>query len=99
MTTEIGKSLLEAIRSKDVQEALTQVQQFTANMRDATVGADYVKWISEPVNLTEVHKALVEDLGVPPRLLAIKRMLMSRPQRAALLLRAIENSLVRLSNE
>jgi len=88
--SEFGKTLLETIKSKDVLNTITQVQQYKENMRDVTVGADYVTWISEPVNLTLVHKALAEDLGVPPRVLAIRRAQMSRPQRAYLLVQAME---------
>lgn len=88
--TEFATQLLETIKSKDALKSMTQVQQYKENMRDATVGADYVTWISEPANLTLVHKALAEDLGVPPRVLAIKRVLMSRPQRAYLLVQAME---------
>lgn len=95
---EFGKVLLETIKSKDVQLVITQVQQFKENMRDATVGADYVTWITEPANLTLVHKALAEDLGVPPRAMAIKRVLMSRTQRAVLLVQAMELAVKRVYN-
>lgn len=88
--TEFAEQLLETIKSKDALKSMTQVQQYKENMKDATVGADYVTWISEPVNLTRVHQALAEDLGVPPRVMAIKRVLMSRPQRAYLLVQAME---------
>jgi hypothetical protein len=88
--TNLGSTLLESIKSKDAQQALTQVQQFKENMRNTTVGADYVMWITEPVNLTSVHKALAEDLSVPPRLLAIRRAAMNRTQKAVLLVQAIE---------
>ena len=87
---DAGTKLLETINSKDVQQSYTQVQQFKEKMRDATVGADYVLWITEPANLTRVHKALAEDLQVPQRLLAIKRVAMSRTQKAVLLVQAIE---------
>ena len=87
---EAGDLLLEAIKSKDAQKFVTQVQQFKEGMKDTTVGADYVVWITEPVNLTRVHKALAEDLGVPPRALAIKRVLMSRTQKAVLLTQTME---------
>ena len=96
MTNDIGSPLLEAINSKDAQQALTQVQQFRDNMRNVTVGADYVMWITEPVNLTSVHKALAEDLNVPPRLLAIRRSVMNRTQKAVLLVQAIELALKRV---
>jgi hypothetical protein len=65
-------------------------------MRNTTVGADYVSWISEPVNLTRAHKALAEDLGVPPRAMAIKRVLMSRTQKAVLLTQAMEIAIKRV---
>mgnify|MGYP007082043438 FL=1 len=98
MTTakESGELLLETIKSKDVLKSITQIQQFKASMRDVTVGADFVTWISEPVNLTRVQKALAEDLGVPPRAMAIKRVLMSRPQRASLLVQAMEIAIKRV---
>jgi hypothetical protein len=89
-TINSGEMLLEAIRRKDVQDTITKIQQFKEGMRDTTVGADYVAWISEPANLTRVHKALAEDLGVPPRAMAIKRMQMTRTQKAVLLVQAME---------
>ncbi|HEY6437920.1 MAG TPA: hypothetical protein VIY47_15125 [Ignavibacteriaceae bacterium] len=91
-----GKELLETINSKDVQKSLTQVQQYREKMKDNTVGADFVNWISEPVNLTSVHKALAEDLGVPPRAMIIKRVAMSRTQRAMLLVQAMEGAIKRV---
>lgn len=87
---EFGEKLLEIISSKDALKSMIAVQQFKENMKNATVGADYIKWISEPANLTRVHKALAEDLGVPPRAMAIKRVLMSRTQRAVMLVQAME---------
>lgn len=87
---EFGEILLEVINSKDASKSMATVQQFRDRMRDVTVGADYVMWISEPANLTRVHKALAEDLGVPPRAMAIKRVLMSRTQRAVMLVQAME---------
>lgn len=93
---EFGELLLETIKSKDALKSMTTIQQFKDSMRDTTVGADYVMWISEPVNLTRVHKALAEDLNVPPRAMAIKRVLMSRTQRAVLLVQAMELAVKRV---
>lgn len=87
---DFGKELLETIKSKDAQASITKVQQYREMMKDVTVGTDFVLWITEPVNLTSVHKALADDLGVPPRVLAIRRALMSRTQKAVLLTQAIE---------
>lgn len=94
--TESGELLIQLIKSKDAFKSFTQVQQFKECMKDATVGTDYVVWISEPVNLTRVHKALAEDLGVPPRMLAIKRIAMSRTQKAVLLMHAMEIAIRRV---
>ena len=93
MTTtaiDFGNTLLQTIKSKDAQKSYDLIQQFRENMRDTTVGADYVIWISEPANLTLVHKALADDLNVPPRLLAIKRVSMSRTQKSVLLGQAMD---------
>jgi hypothetical protein len=93
---EFGETMLSTINSKDVLKSVTQIQQYKENMRDTTVGADYVVWISEPVNLTRVHKALAEDLNVPPRAMMIKRVLMSRTQKAVLLVQAMEIAIKRV---
>lgn len=87
---EFGQELLETIKGKDVQQTVAKIQQFREGMKDTTVGADYVLWITEPVNLTSVQKALAEDLEVPQRVLAIRRAVMSRTQKAVLLIQAME---------
>lgn len=96
MVSDFSKDLLEAINSKDAQASLTKVQQFREKMKDATVGSDFVLWITEPANLTLVHKALADDLGVPPRLLAIRRVSMNRTQKAVLITQAIELAIKRV---
>lgn len=93
---EFGQELLDTIKSKDAQKSVSMIQQFREGMKDTSVGADYVLWITEPVNLTSVHKALADDLGVPPKLLAIRRAVMSRTQKAAMLILAIENGIKRI---
>jgi len=95
---EAGDLLLEAIHSKDAEKTLTQVQQFRDGMKDKTVGTDYVIWISQPANLTKVHKSLAEDLNVPPRAMAIKRVMTNRTQRAVLLIQAIEVAIKKVHN-
>ncbi len=85
-----GEEMLLIINSKDAQKSIEKIRQFKENMKDTTVGVDYVIWISEPVNLTRVQRALAEDLDVPPRAMMIKRVLMSRTQRSVLLIQAME---------
>lgn len=94
--SESGELLLETIKSKDARKSVEGVQQFKECMRDAEIGASYVTWISEPVNLTRIHKALTEELEVPSRAMAIKRVLMSRTQKAVLLVQAMEIAIARV---
>lgn len=93
---EFGELLLETIKTKDAQKSIEKVQQFRENMKNVLIGADYVLWISEPVNLTKVQKALTEELNIPQRAMVIKRVLMSRTQRAVLLIQAIEMAIKRV---
>jgi hypothetical protein len=93
---EAGTALIESIKSKDASKFVTEVQQYREGMKDTTVGSDFVLWISEPANLTKVKEALAEDLGVPPRALMIKRLAMSRTQKAVLLLQAMEIAVKRV---
>lgn len=94
MTTDIaidfGNGILQSIKNKDAQGFLTKIQQFKDKMSETTAGPSFVIWITEPVNLTKLHKGLAEDLMIPPRLLAIKRMNMSRTKKAMLLIQAME---------
>ena len=96
MTNNIGMSLLDAINSADAVAAVLQIQQYKENMRNPQIGADYVMWITEPPNLTSVHKALTTSLNIPQRLLAIKRSALNRTQKSVLLVQAIENAIKRV---
>lgn len=93
---DIGTDMLVAISNKDAPKALAEILLFKDQMRNASVGAEYVMWVTEPVNLTKVHKALAEDLSIPPRLLAIRRSSMNRTQKAVLLMQAIELAVKRV---
>lgn len=98
MTLDLGDKLISAIKNKDPKESLSIIQEYHVNMKGKDDGAEYIAWITDPVNLSLVHKLLIDDLQIPPRVLAIKRILMSRPQRAALLVRAIEQSIKKVHN-
>jgi hypothetical protein len=90
-----GEELILIINSKDAAKSVEKIQQFREGMKDPDIGASYVVWISEPANLTRVHKAMIDDLEIQPRAMAIKRVLMSRTQRAVLLVQAMETSIKR----
>lgn len=88
--SEAGECLLKTFETKDVLNSYTQIQEYRECMRDPTVGADYVMWVSEPINLSKLHASLTENLEIPQKVMAIRRALMTRTQRAALLTQAME---------
>ncbi len=98
MVSDFGKELIAIIQSKDAAASLAKVQLFSEQMRDVAHGAEYVTWITEPVNLTSVHKALTEHLGILPRAMAIKRATISRTRKAMLLVQAMELAIKRVHN-
>lgn len=85
-----GASLLDAIRTKDPMIATTAIQEYRNGMKDTSLGADYVVWITEPANLMLVQKTITESLEVPQRVMAIRRAQMSRTQKAVSLIQAME---------
>lgn len=87
---EAGENLILVIGSKNFSAVLSCIAEFRAAMSTPLTGADYVIWISTPSNLSRVQNAITDYLGVPQRAMAIKRALMSRTQRASLLMQAIE---------
>lgn len=93
--SEFGAQMVDVIQTRDVSKSLSMLHTFRESMKDPSIGAEYVTWITEPANLTLVHRALIDYLGISARALAIKRILMSRPQKASLLVQAMEISLKR----
>lgn len=93
-----GEQLLETIKSKDFLSTLEKIKEFNAMMHDVTVGATYVLYILEPKNLARLHNGLINDLDISPRALKIKRSLMSRTQKAVLLIQAMEIAIKRAYN-
>jgi hypothetical protein len=86
----IGKTLIDSIISGDAALVLVEIGKFKEGMQNREHGAEYVRWISEPVNLTNVHQSLIRYLNIEQRSMAIRRMVVSRTQRAVLLMQAIE---------
>ncbi len=88
--SEAGESLLKIFETKDVQKSYQKIIEYRESMKDPNLGADYVLWISEPANLSKLHASLTENLEIPQKVMAIRRALMSRTQRAMLLTQAME---------
>jgi hypothetical protein len=88
--SEFSSKLTETIKSKDASASLLLIQQFKELMKDPSVGSEYVIWITEPGNLSSLHRILIENLNIHPRLLAIKRVSSSRTLKAVLLVQAVE---------
>ena len=88
--TEAGKSLSESFIAGDPVVALQNIVSYRQGMKDPATGAEFILWVTEPPNLTLLHTALIEHLGIPPKLLAIRRLSLSRTQKAVLLTQAME---------
>lgn len=88
--SELGNSLLASIQEKNAADVLDKVRQFRDCMKDSSTGASFVVWITDPANLLRVHTALSKELNIPTKLLAIKRMPITRTQRAMLFTQAME---------
>lgn len=93
-----GITLVNSILTKDANRALNAIGVYRTGMQNKDNGAQYVQWISLPANLTSVQQALINHLGIEPRAMAIKRMTMSRTQRAVLIMQAMEIAVKRKYN-
>lgn len=98
MNNPIGSGLINIIPTKDGKLILEQIRLFDQGMRTPAVGADYVNWITTPTNLNLIHKLLIDNLNIPPKILSIRRASLNRTQTAVLLVRAIEMAVKRVCN-
>ena len=88
--------LIGYIKTKDATTAYVAINSYIDNLKNTEVGAQYVQWITDPANLTEVHNLLVTELSIPPRLLAIKRMQYTRALKAYMLVLAMQKAVSRI---
>lgn len=97
MTTNYGDELIAGISSKDTSIALSAAQAYETHMRNPADGVNYVLWLTEPPNLTAVHRALIDNLGIPPKLLAVRRTAANRTQKSLMLIKAIQSGIQRVT--
>ena len=97
MTTPINEftpKLLAAIKSKDASASLALIQEYKTAI---STSGDYIVWITDPANLTNVQTSITESFGIPQKAMMIKpRPGASRGLRASFFLQAMENSLKRV---
>lgn len=100
MTTnnELGTRMLVTAESGDAAAFLVALGDFKDALQTPGSGSEYVNWLSNPANLTKLHLAISTNLNVPPRLLAIKRLSVSRGQKCMMMLRAMEISVRKIHN-
>ena len=92
----IIEKLKEAIVAKDKTRTLLLVLQLKESVATDLVA---VKWITQPVNLKDIHDSLVEHLGVPPKAMMVKHRVPNQQRRGLLFVQAIENGVRRTLNE
>lgn len=98
MTIDPISALQTAADSKDPKKLLTALTDFDLATRDVENGVNYVAWLSNPVNITSLHRNLMNNFSVQPRLLAIRRGNYTRTRRAVLMLHAMINAIRRTHN-
>lgn len=96
--SNLGDGIYDAIKRKDAESTYNEIKKFKEKMRDPEIGIYYVSWILIPANLTTLKELLVSELNISPRSLAIKRTIVSRTQRALLMVQAMEIALRRAYN-
>ena len=57
---------------------------------------EYMKWVTEPVNITKLHQDLIDKYGVPPRAMMLRHRVTNRHQRAVMFLKAMLNGVKRI---
>lgn len=94
---EVTGRLFEAVEAKDVKSARSIVDnelgQLVINDRDT------INWIAQPVNLTKLHNALMENLQIPRKMLMLRNRVPSTHRRSLMFVKAISNALKRLDEE
>ena len=90
MNTDPGTALLAAARSGDPSKFIDELTAYRNGVRNPETGSQLVGWVSTPSNLTQLHNALAEHMGVPHRAMAIRRLNVTRGQKVMMLLQAME---------
>ena len=90
MNTDPGAALLAAAHSGDPARFIDELVVFRNGVRNPETGSQLVGWVSTPANLTQLHTALAENMGVPHRAMAIRRLNVTRGQKVMMLLQAME---------
>jgi len=89
--------LLDAIDAKDVKAARAIVDDELAVM--VIDDRDTINWIAQPVNLTKLHNSLMDNLGIPRKMLMLRNRVPSTHRRSIMFVKAISNALKRLDTE
>ena len=97
-TFEQAAGLLAAAQTGNPGLFLDKLMQYREGICTPDTGAALVAWVSTPANLTQLHAALTERMGIPQRALAIKRRNVTRGQQVMMLLQAMETAVRRAHN-
>jgi hypothetical protein len=87
---------LLVIDSADPSSVMNTIVKYGENMRDPAIGAAHVMWITDPANLTKIHTELINKLGIPAKLMSIRRGNYSRTRKAVMLVQAMEFAVKRV---
>lgn len=100
MTTLTGEELKNdiierfttAIENKDIEEAQLALEYALENIGGSL---EFIKWVTEPPNVTKMHEDLVSTFGVHPRSMMLRHRVDHRSQRAVMFVKAMLNGVNR----
>ena len=84
---ETLKSSIESNDKEGVILVLDKLEEQVAQKNNA----ELVKWVTEPQNITELHRMLIEHMNVIPRAMMLKTRVPNRYRRAFLFIKAMKN--------
>jgi hypothetical protein len=87
-------NLKDAIRAGDKVLTLSLLEELEHKILQGD--SESVNELIRPVEITELHKLLTEHLGVQPRAMLVKGRITTRPRRALLFCKAMQNGVNRL---
>lgn len=88
MTMSGKDRLLDSIDSGDKQAILDTLIELQS---EVLVDEELALWIIAPVNITMLHKRLVEELGVNQRAMMLRHRVSNGKKRALMFLKAMTN--------
>lgn len=94
-TDKLIEELYEVFEGNDLEAAHDKMEEVRDYLRESP---HLIKWITEPVNITDLHKKLIENFEVPQKAMQLRHRVPNRTRRAMLFAQAMINGIKRTQN-